>query len=151
MNSYTSKQGLKTFFVLIVVITGILGATRLIPQGLRYAGLANRSNPPEMVTAEANSDKVTISWHTTKPSYGQLLYGTSSQLNEQTETSDKREQHMVEISGLAPDTIYYFKIISDGVIYGREKCLEVNQNNPTSCPPHKFKTKPRAENLYVYP
>jgi phosphodiesterase/alkaline phosphatase D-like protein len=59
----------------------------------------------------------TIGWSTTTPGKMTVRYGTDpkqmSKTAESVEGSDPRNHH-VQLSGLSPDTRYYFQVVADG-------------------------------------
>ena len=65
------------------------------------------------VTASAQPAQATITWLTDRPSTSRVEYGTSPSLGSASPAiGGQRTGHSVTITGLSPDTLYYYRVVS---------------------------------------
>ena len=79
----------------------------------------NQNNAPAFSSVSSNPDKTSakITWHTSENTTGTVWYGISSPVVIATSTShvddsNNNSNHEVTLTGLTPDTLYYFVIIA---------------------------------------
>jgi len=83
---------------------------------------------------------VTLVWRTSEATTGEVHYGTDPTDLDQTATSDVEDpNHAVEITGLTPDTTYYYAVFSAGQLLASPAELDARQH-----PIHTFTTHPPA-------
>jgi peroxiredoxin len=84
--------------------------------GTSPASNPSDTTPPVISGVSFNSKSdisITITWTTNEASIGQIEYGSSQSYGSLTaEEKSYKTSHSVLISGLSPDTIYYFQVIS---------------------------------------
>lgn len=61
------------------------------------------------------TDSVTIAWRTARTSQGEIVYGLTSEYNLSALDAVLGNQHHVILSGLQPDTLYHYRLISGDV------------------------------------
>ncbi len=79
------------------------------------ATYANDTTPPAVSGVAATADAeghATVSWQTDEPSTSLVEYGRTTALGKETSQSAEVTKHEVELSGLAPDTTYRFRVTS---------------------------------------
>ncbi|PIS21045.1 hypothetical protein COT52_00640 [candidate division WWE3 bacterium CG08_land_8_20_14_0_20_43_13] len=158
MNTYSAKRGFKTFIILAVVSGGIIFTTTLIPQGFKYIGFASSEATPENVQIAVGSGSVNIIWQTRKPTNESgIIYGKDVQPNLKAQSLGTDKNHFVSLKELEPNTVYYFKIVSQEKIYGKDGCVETDSKTLNTCDFYRFTTArtaieaPTAPKLYSYP
>ncbi|QQS20867.1 MAG: fibronectin type III domain-containing protein [Candidatus Moraniibacteriota bacterium] len=62
------------------------------------------------VKSNATKDTITITWDTDYPTTGVVRYGTTKMLLEKREENQKDKDHRVILTGLKPNTLYYFRV-----------------------------------------
>ena len=90
----------------------------LVLIGLALVGPAADAAPLERQPYLQNgtTDEITIVWTTTGASTGAVEWGTAVDALDQTTNSPTNgSQHTVTLTGLSPDTKYYYRVLSDGV------------------------------------
>lgn len=64
----------------------------------------------------ATTDEITVVWTTEGASSGAVEWGTAlDALDQTTDSPTNGSQHTVTLTGLSPDTRYYYRVVSDGV------------------------------------
>ena len=89
--------------------TGVLGTIRDAVQGRAGAGV-NITNGP--VVEYVDDSRAIIVWKTDNNSSSTLRYGTDARSMNQTASGSWGDRHRVEISGLQPNTTYFFQVES---------------------------------------
>jgi phosphodiesterase/alkaline phosphatase D-like protein len=88
---------------------GVLGTIRDVVQG-RTAANVNITNAP--VVEYVDDNRAIIVWKTDASSSSTVRYGTDARSMNQTATGSWGDRHRVEISGLQPNTTYFFQVES---------------------------------------
>lgn len=102
--------------ILIAASIFVLVAGIVVPIfGLKYfrrpRTQASPKNEPEQVRlSEVTSQSATITWTTASPAYGFISYGETMSLGKTSQEAEKVAEHSVTLSGLTPETTYYYKI-----------------------------------------
>lgn len=65
----------------------------------------------QSVTAES----IVIVWETDRPSHGEVVYGEAEECGSSVADSAVGTRHAVTLTGLAPYTVYHYRVESDGV------------------------------------
>jgi len=111
--------------IVIVVIASFLGVVMIVGLVLgmgkikTFLGGATGSLKPEGVrVGNISANSATITWQTSKPTAGQVEYGTTpgSFLLRTVETQETTD-HSLTLSPLLPETIYYFRIRMGEEVY----------------------------------
>jgi phosphodiesterase/alkaline phosphatase D-like protein len=89
--------------------TGVLGTIRDAVQGRNAAGV-NITNGP--VVEYVDDNRAIIVWKTDNNSSSTIRYGNDARSMNQTATGSWGDRHRVEISGLQPNTTYFFQVES---------------------------------------
>lgn len=119
-----SEVRIPTLLGLGVLLVGIAAGVFLVTANQVFKSNAAASSAPKNVRIVNVSDThVSVSWQTDTPSSGFIQAGTSSTLG--TTFRDERDQdlpqkhtlHFATLTGLTPDTIYYYKITSGTLTY----------------------------------
>ena len=90
------------------IIAGLLLSVLILPQWALAAG-PEISTP---VVQDITSTSATIYWTTNTSSNSRVNYGTNSTLGEYESDSSWVTTHFIPLTGLAPNTIYYFEVQS---------------------------------------
>ncbi|MDX2147351.1 MAG: metallophosphoesterase [Planctomycetota bacterium] len=81
-----------------------------VDRGLLYPGTFHFNAGPHLNMATTTS--IAMVWETDRPTTGVVEYGTAIPLNERVELAQPKEIHEVVISGLAPSTPYYYRVLA---------------------------------------
>ncbi len=66
--------------------------------------------------SNVTATEAVVTWDTNKPTRSQLEFGTTSNMDAETSLSEELKlSHLIHLSGLNPDTIYYYRIKSINV------------------------------------
>jgi hypothetical protein len=79
------------------------------PAGIRIVGVQPVISN---VAATATPSSATITWTTDKPSDSLVEYGTTKSFGNSSQQSSRVTSHVVPISGLTSNTVYYFRVTS---------------------------------------
>lgn len=111
-----------TLIGLLLLITSIAAGVLLVQQKIIFRLAASVEQQPQDVRITNITDtNFTVSWVTEKPTLGAIIYGSSSSLGETSqEINTTSTTHHITLSNLKPKTKHYFKILSDGIQYGKE-------------------------------
>ena len=132
------KNKIPTLIGLVVLLFGLAAGIFLVQNTTFFRLGASGENAPENVRVSNISDgSFTISWTTSKETTGFIKYGESDNLGKTNndELSEKGYTHYATISGVKPETNYYFKINSEGVDYDNNGVpweLTTGPNIPTN-------------------
>ncbi len=89
---------------------------------------------------KTSETSTTIVWRTSEPTTGEVRYGVDPTDLERSATSDVEDpNHAVEITGLTPDTTYYYAVFSAGQLLASPAELD-----PRQVPLHTFTTHPEV-------
>jgi len=102
-----AKKMVMTQLLIITVLTSLL-----IPAGTLLAGSPLTIANIKIIN---KTDKTaTISWQTNRPAYGKIEYGFfTNDYNWTLQTNQKTSEQTMTISGLLPETDYFFRITAD--------------------------------------
>jgi len=75
-------------------------------------GQASLTRGPAVAKVETTA--ATIQWTTSPASAGVVEWGTTAALGQATEPTPVSSLHEVEIAGLLPDHVYYYRLLADG-------------------------------------
>ncbi len=104
----------QTAFYLLLAFIGLLavyGVGRLVQVWSDSFYQGAREPYLQMPAATA----VTLRWQSPGPVQASIRYGESaSQLDQQVQEKTRREQHEIRLTGLQPDTRYYYAVYHDG-------------------------------------
>ncbi len=114
------------------------------------------TNPPTITSVSVSNiteNSADITWTTDEVADGYVEYGTTSSYGSQTElVTDYTTDHMNTLSGLAPDTEYFYRVVSSDGVGNTAKSTENNfttqttQNEPAPEPePAPADPEPTAE------
>ena len=92
-------------FVSLAFSKALLGATILVGPYLQYP----------------TQTSITIMWETDQACSSEILYGEKTPLDKKITVEQISRIHEVKLSGLKPETIYYYRVISDCGAYGKVK------------------------------
>jgi len=77
-----------------------------------------QTDPPEFLKGpylqNVKANAITIMWETAKPTIGKVVFGRSKSFGNEVEETDSTTIHEVTLTGLSPETVYYYQAISDG-------------------------------------
>lgn len=111
----------------ILLVIGVAVTTNQIQKVTRLFSKAEESLTPNNVTVGNITDVgFAVSWMTSQPTKGAIFYGKSESLGDGTASDDrdlsspdgKYPTHFVRVTGLLPETKYYFKISSGTSSFG---------------------------------
>lgn len=113
------KIKIPTFLGIIILVIGIFAGVYFL--GMRQVfriGADATLAPRDIRSSNQGSTSVTINWVTDKQISGFILWGNSrnavSQIAEESQNQEKYFTHQVTITGLEPNTTYFYKINSGG-------------------------------------
>src|SRR5436309_3421465 len=93
-----------------VALLALLGT--MLPM-LTHADIASSTPVISNVVASTTESTATITWNTASTSNSRVAYGSSVNYNNYTATSsDSALSHLVLLTGLTPNTLYHFAVIS---------------------------------------
>src|SRR3989344_1654979 len=114
------EKRIPTILGIILILVGIIVASLLTQNGVRLAIDALPGQPPQNIQPDGNisDSSVTISYTTGVAATGMVNFGKTASLGKT--VLDDRDQkipkphraHHVTVSGLEPETTYFFSIIS---------------------------------------
>lgn len=125
---------------MVLLILGLGSTTFLLQSSTSIQGQASEDEKPQNIRITNLTDSsVTISYATSQPLHGSISYGETESLGSQIlderdyESGSPKQSllHYMSISGLQPDTTYYFSILS-----GESTFLNKDQ-------PFTFRTAPK--------
>jgi len=147
---FPKVRRLPTILGILILVAGIAVTTYLTQHAQRFFLKAEPTVlPQEVNVTNLTSEAFSVSWITpSSPSSGYLKYGKSASLDKI--SLDERDQkidalgqyavHHVTVTGLTPQTTYYFKIVSQGKEYGendasyRVTTISANYSFPSLSP-----------------
>lgn len=109
------NKKIPTFLALIVLILGLSGIVLLAQNTTQFQGQAAPDEEPKNIQISNTTDNsFTVSYVTDSEVLGSIQYGTSERNlpNQETSGSDAKRLHIITVSGLRPNTDYYFTITS---------------------------------------
>lgn len=114
------EKRIPTLLGLLFLIGGLTTGVILVQQTTGLPISASLEKTPEQVRITNISDKsFAVSWITQTPTVGFVAYGTSESLgNTKKNKGTATSTHHVTIENLKPSTGYYFKVASEGKLYG---------------------------------
>jgi hypothetical protein len=131
------NKAIPTYVALGLIIGGIFVTSFLVSRGVITVGRASAGITPQNVTVTNNTDtSFTISYSTTQPTIGTILYGKGGLLDK-TQTEDTIAQtketysHSITVEGLQPKTTYEFVINSNGIEFKNQNANYTAQTGST--------------------
>ena len=93
------------------------GPTRSRDLSFRTRGVAQSERPEiRRVSVRKVSDSTAlIQWHTDQSANSAIDYGTSDAYGDRVEDPDFERQHQMRLSGLEPNTLYHFRVVSQNL------------------------------------
>ncbi|RLC76675.1 MAG: hypothetical protein DRJ03_28185 [Chloroflexi bacterium] len=73
---------------------------------------------PYLQSVAANS--IIVAWETDRPSHGEVVYGEAEEYGASVADPALGARHVVTLTGLAPYTLYHYRIVSDGEPLGAD-------------------------------
>lgn len=117
------KKQLPTILGIILLAIGtFLGVFLVNKQQIFKLGASSDAAPKDIRVSNISDSAITISWITDLETEGFVLWGTSENdiTTPEQETQQKSFAHSVTISGLSPQTNYFYKINSNGTEFDNE-------------------------------
>jgi hypothetical protein len=116
------KATIPTFLGLVVLIVGVVAGVFFLRNSQIFKiGASADAAPKDIRVGNVTDNSATISWTTDKQTSGTLNWGTSEGNTGKAENEDQSGQkyfnHSINLSGLVPNTNYFYKINSDGTIF----------------------------------
>lgn len=112
------KFKIPTILGILLLFAGVFAGVFLLKNNQIFKiGASSNITPRDVRISSISDTSVTISWVTSDPTTAFVLYGTTQETNTpiyETEGSQKYFTHSITITGLSPESNYYFKINSDG-------------------------------------
>lgn len=112
------KFKIPTIIGMIILFAGVFAGVFLLKNNQIFKIGASVNVTPKDVRISSISDtSATVSWVTSDPTAAFILYGTSQDPGTpiyESEDSQKYSTHSITITGLTPETNYFFKINSNG-------------------------------------
>jgi hypothetical protein len=94
------------------------------------------STPERIQHTNISENQITISWVTTSVELSKINYGTTPALGISVTDNIIDDVHHITLTGLLPDTIYYYDIISGGITYNNNgKHYTFKTSRSISVPP----------------
>jgi len=113
------KKNIPTILGIVILLVGTFAGVFFL--GMRQifkVGADTSVAPQDIRTSNVSDNTATISWTTDKESANFINWGESSnslnKIEKETDDDKKFSTHSVTISGLKPNTKYFYKINSDG-------------------------------------
>lgn len=112
------KNTIPTIIGIIVLILGVATGVLLV-RGSQFfrLGAASEVSPKDVRITNISDSSITVSWVTDKETSGFIKWGESQNTPDKNELGQSQIQsttHISTITGLAPETSYFFKINSRG-------------------------------------
>ncbi len=115
------KNKIPTILGILLLFGGVFAGVFLLRNNQIFKiGAVPTTTPKDVRLSNLSDSSVTVSWVTDDASVGFISYGTSQNLGSivrETEDDQKFSTHSITITGLAPESDYYFKINSDGTAF----------------------------------
>jgi hypothetical protein len=113
------KSTIPTILGIIILIVGIFaGVFSLRNVQVFRIGASTESSPKDIRVSNITDNSATISWTTDKATLGFIAWGSSQGDTNKVENEDASSQkyfsHNISLTGLSPNTNYFYKINSDG-------------------------------------
>lgn len=134
------KNKIPTILGIILLFAGVFAGVILLRNSQVFKIGANPTITPKDVRVGSLSDSsATVSWVTADATIDFISYGLSPGVGtvvSETQDDQKFFTHSITISGLNPETVYYFKINSEGTLFDNNgipwqfttgKALSINQ------------------------
>ncbi len=113
------KKNIPTLLGIVILVAGTFAGVFFL--GMKQVfkiGADTSVQPSDIRVSNVADNTVTISWTTDKPSTNFLMWGESagstSRIDKETEDDQKFSTHSITLSGLKPNTRYFYKINSGG-------------------------------------
>lgn len=107
--------------VVILLVGTFAGVFFLNMTQVFKVGADSQTSPKDIRVSNLTDNSATVSWITDKESTDFLSWGESasslSKIEKESETDEKFQTHSITLTGLKPNTNYYYKINSDGTSY----------------------------------
>jgi hypothetical protein len=116
------KPTIPTILGIIILLAGIFaGVFALRNAQIFKIGASTDISPKDIRVSNITDNSTTISWTTDKETSGFIAWGQSqgdtSKVAQEDSTSQKYFSHSISLSGLSPNTNYFYKINSDGTSF----------------------------------
>ena len=98
---------------MLIAITIIVGLLLLVILAFIILILLNQKDVdklPYLLLTEDPATSIYIAWHTVRRSRGKVKYGTSEDCPQTASDNRFNKQHVVKLTGLKPDTKYFYRI-----------------------------------------
>jgi len=114
------KIKIPTILGIFILIGGVFAGIFLLKNNQVFKiGASATITPKDVRISNVSDSSTTISWVTGEPTTGFVSYGTSENVGSianESENNQKYYTHSITITGLSANSIYYFKIISNGTV-----------------------------------
>lgn len=115
------RNKIPTILGIILLITGVFAGVFLLKENKIFRIGASPTTTPKNIRIGSISDtSATISWFTEDKTVDFISYGTSQNVGNVINESEEDKSfntHNMTLTGLEPETLYYFKINSDGKMF----------------------------------
>ncbi len=128
--------------IVILLVGTFAGVFFLNMNQVFQIGADTEATPQDIRTSNISDSSATISWSTAKETADFILWGDSAnnttKIEKETENDQKFFNHSINLTGLKPNTTYFFKINADGTSYDNKSIpwqfttgaqLAINQNS----------------------
>ena len=137
MLTLDTKPSTLTFAVILTALIGAFGMGIFL--GVEEAP-AHASLPQALRVANVRDTQFTVSWTSSGVEHGQVRYGTDPRRLGGTAYDDRGaatqdDTHHVTVTGLMPETVYYFDVVSGAVTDNNGGAHYTVTTGPTMLPP----------------
>lgn len=113
------KVTIPTILGMIVLLVGVFAGVYFLKSTQIFKiGASADATPKDIRVTNITDSSITISWTTDKETFGFITWGDSqgntNKILKDGEKSQKTYNHFLSLTGLQPNTTYYYKINSDG-------------------------------------
>jgi hypothetical protein len=126
------RSKIPTIIAIFILLLGVGAGIFLISRTQIFRlGASPETAPKDVRITNISANAFTVSWVTDQPTIGSVLWGESQNPNNTALGSQSEKNvHFVEVSGLAPNTTYFFKIASGGTDYDNSGIPWQTQTGP---------------------
>lgn len=127
------KSKIPTIIAIFILLVGVGAGIFLIGRTQIFRlGASPEAAPKDVRITNIGATAFTVSWVTDQPTIGSVLWGDDQNLgNTALGSQSEKNVHFVEVSGLIPNTTYFFKIASGGTDYDNSGIPWQTQTGPT--------------------